>query len=178
MNNLNIQGRFQVGGKGKVYKNQVTYAGSESIAESLIRPTSPKVTNLLLLTNFVMPSGKTKKELTFADIEPYINASMGNNSQVNEDDTRDLRVYISGDAPYEATFIGTVPTNRGNLGEVGKTFNAAVLITGGDELQSITQTEDYVSLGSEKIFSIVEFDAQQKSVEDSFVSVWHIAIVV
>lgn len=155
--------------------NQVTDEGIIAILSALSAVQSIQITNMFLLNSFQIPQGVTSvSELSFDDIKDYIapQAFVGNNGQINSDGSRDMRTYLSQDAPYEATFISTIPSDRANDNPV---FNAAALVIGGDSAQSTSNAAgSYIPTGTEILFSIAMFNEVSKDPADSFTVLWYV----
>lgn len=172
---------FRIGGYVRVGRagvdNQVTNDGMKTLLNALADVKSAKITNMFLMNNFIVPEGKSDlKGITFDDIKPYLayQGFTGNNKQENPDGSRDMRVYISNDAPFEMTSISTIPADKANQ---NPTFNAAALIMSGDEMQSSSLSSgNYQPTGNEVVFSIALFDEQTKDNMDTFTVIWYIKI--
>lgn len=159
-----------------LFDNQVTDDGVKALLNALAATQSIKVTNIMLLNNFVLPAGKTAKTVTFADVQSFIGvqSTVGNNKFINPDNTMDMRVYVSLEEPFEMTCIATIPADKGNI---DPTYNAAILVLQGDENQSVSKgTEAYNSVGTEVLFSLAQFDPQTKDNINPFALVWYITV--
>ena len=152
---------------GKTYHNQITNEGFISVIKSLAgtKLTSNKITNMVLLNEFVMPEGKTDKTLTFEDIKDYIayQGFTGNGSV-------DVQTFTSTEEPFKLSLISTIPADRANS---NPNFNAAALIMNGDPQMTSSNSSYYISTGNEIVFSIVHFQVTKGS-EDEFVVIWYI----
>lgn len=169
-----ISGTLEIG--DEVIENQVTKEGIKSIMGSLADNSICKITNMMLLNGFVVPAGKSLKDLTFNDVKNYIayEGFVGNNNKRNEDLTIDMRVYISDTEPFELTSISTIPADKSNSYPF---FNAAVLVVDGDENQSTSQSSGvYQETGNEKLFSVCVFNNREKTSTEPFSLVWYIKI--
>ena len=68
---FNISGYVRAGKVG--VDNQVTNDGVKSLLNGMADVKSTKITNMFLLNNFIVPTGKSDlKDITFEDIKPYI----------------------------------------------------------------------------------------------------------
>lgn len=172
---FNISGYVRAGKVG--VDNQVTNDGVKSLLNGMADVKSTKITNMFLLNNFIVPTGKSDlKDITFEDIKPYIayQGFVGNNKQMNADGSRDMRVYTSNDAPFELTAISTIPADKANQNPA---FNAAALVMAGDEMQSSSSSSgNYQPTGNEVVFSIALFDEQSKDNMDTFTVIWYIRV--
>jgi hypothetical protein len=158
--------------------NQVTNEGIIAVLSALSAVQSIQITNMFLLNGFQIPQGVSSvAELTFDDIKDFIapQAFVGNNSQINSDGSRDMRTYLSQDAPYEATYISTIPSDRANE---NPTFNASALVIGGDAAQSTSNVAgNYTPTGTEVLFSIALFNEVTKDPSDTFTVLWYVRCV-
>lgn len=164
-----------VNSEGINYNGIVTEVGFKYLLSSFAELRSNKVTNILLLNNFSLPVGKQLKDLTFEDVKSFIayQSFVGNSGVINEDGSQDMRVYLSTNGVYEMTMIATIPEEKG----VGSNYNAAILLMGGNEQESVSLGSDiYVPTGSEVLFSISTFDVLIKSEENPFSLVWYLRL--
>lgn len=149
--------------------SSVCNEGIQSFLNAFRVDSSIKVTNLMMLTGF--QTSKALSDITFADVAPYIasGAIMGNNDIVNPDGSRDVRAYMSSEAPYELTLLGTIPAEK----LAGSVFNAAVLVLNGDVNQTVSNNvTTYQPVGTERVLAVSMFDNIIKSDKEPYAISW------
>jgi hypothetical protein len=174
--NFNFKGYITI--DGQHIKNQVTTAATKAVLDAIGSGTDIHVSNVVLLTGFALPSGKTLKDLVLADVLSYASHDcvVGNNGNTNPDGSRDMLITRTVDAPYLLQITSRIPANKGNATPY---INAAVLIINGDVTKSVSNgTVSYVATGTDTAFSVVMFDAYQKSNTQPLVFVWSLQMTV
>lgn len=158
--------------------SQVTDEGVQEVLQGFAEAHSIKITNLFLLANFVIPTGKSDlKGITFDDIKDYIvpQGIIGNNGIRLADGSMDMRCYISSSSPFEFTSISSIPADKMTI---EPTVNACVLVQQGDSEQSVSQgSNSYMPTGTEKIFAIATFPETTKIQDQPFTVMWFIRLL-
>ena len=176
ISNFKITGYITI--DGKHIKNQVTTAATAAVLDAIGSGNGIEVSNVVLLTGFALPSGKTLKDLILSDVLPYASNDcvVGHNANINWDGTRDMLVTRTSNAPYLLQITSRIPANKGNATPY---INGAVLIVNGDITKSVSNgTVTYVPTGTDTAFSVVTFDPYQKSNTQPLVFVWSLQMSV